>query len=120
MIKTTKWYPDTCKCEIEYEWDDSVSEDVRTHTVTTVKPCSYHALGTDSEKYNLVVKENALKNKSVTELANQLPLVKADDVQFNFDVNRKLALSVKGMNLKNNTLLQVILNQKFGGDVTVE
>ncbi len=36
MIRTTRWSPATCACVIEYTWDDAVSEDKRTHTVSNV------------------------------------------------------------------------------------
>jgi hypothetical protein len=35
MIQTTTWRPDTCKCVITYQWDDTISENARTHTYKT-------------------------------------------------------------------------------------
>ncbi len=38
----TRWYPDTCGCVLEFEWDSAVPEASRTHTVRSVTPCVFH------------------------------------------------------------------------------
>lgn len=45
MIKKTLWSPDTCGCVLEYEWDDSVPTEERTHTPTrATKICAEHTV----------------------------------------------------------------------------
>lgn len=64
-IQTTRWRPDTCGCTIDYEWDDSVSQELRVHTVKEISKCIYHqALGLP-EAYTAVQEENASKNKAL-------------------------------------------------------
>lgn len=46
-IQRTRWTLDTCGCVIEYVWDDAVADDVREHTVATVRPCQEHPAGAD-------------------------------------------------------------------------
>src|SRR5919109_3126343 len=38
-IQTTKWHPDTCGCEIDYQWDDTTPEATRQHTIVAVNYC---------------------------------------------------------------------------------
>ena len=43
MIKKTQWSPDTCDCEIEYEWDTDVPAETRVHTAARmIKVCPEH------------------------------------------------------------------------------
>lgn len=63
MIKRTTWYPDTCDCIIEYEWDDSISENLRVHTVVNVQRCPIHLNQlSDVACFATVNAENTLKN----------------------------------------------------------
>ena len=66
-IKTTKWRPDTCGCELEYTWDDSVSADQRTHTLLNVlNKCPDHSTLTNSDVYSAIIDENPRKNIALT------------------------------------------------------
>jgi len=43
MIRTTRWYPDTCDCIVEYQWDDDVPEAEREHRISRmVAQCAEH------------------------------------------------------------------------------
>ena len=63
-IKTTRFSPDTCGCVIDYTWDDTLSEDNRTHSLSTfVNRCAAHSsLATDTDRWNAVFEENPRKN----------------------------------------------------------
>ena len=62
-IKTTTWSPDTCGCEIEYDWDTEVPQASRTHTLKQInKRCPAHSAGTLADEYAAVVDENTRKN----------------------------------------------------------
>lgn len=84
MKKITKWKPDTCECEIFYEWDDQDSEDNRQHVVTETVPCAAHQPEVISTRklggralagkerheavFNDVLGENQKKNRVLAEL----------------------------------------------------
>ncbi len=70
MIHTNEWKPDTCKCSIQYTWDDSVPVDQRVHTPTQIlKECPEHSgLGDVTPFYNAILSENTRKNLTVNHL----------------------------------------------------
>lgn len=74
-VNTTRWSPDTCKCILEYTWDDSISESSRTHTMSAiVQRCSAHTiLANDITVYNTVTEENPRKNISLDEILQNAP-----------------------------------------------
>jgi hypothetical protein len=67
MIKYTLWSPDTCGCQIEYSWDDSIDVKDRVHTCVSIrKKCEKHThLNDKHEHFKQVLKENQDKNKGV-------------------------------------------------------
>lgn len=77
MIKTNKWHPDTCGCQILFEWDSDVEPDDREHSPietfngeSTVR-CNVHKdLSDISELYAVVKAENMAKNISSNQLVN--------------------------------------------------
>src|SRR3989304_5748981 len=67
-IRTTRWRPDTCGCELEYEWDDSLPEAQRVHTcVRIVRNGPEHSglIGNVALLYSTIDEENKRKNKAV-------------------------------------------------------
>lgn len=70
MKKTTTWRPDTCDCELFYEWDTDHPEDVRVHTPVETHPhghgtrrCKKHAhLADVNSLHDNVLAENRAKN----------------------------------------------------------
>jgi len=82
MIRITRWSPDTCECVIDYEWDDSVPQNLRTHSISKViKKCSLHQIvPTEEDNFNVVTDENQRKNKVMGDIVDNLPaLTKLDE-----------------------------------------
>lgn len=77
MIRTTLWKPDTCSCEIEYSWDDTVPQDQRVHTpVRSVRKCAAHAAATTPVVHHAdLMDENPRKNKAEARLLAAFPAV---------------------------------------------
>lgn len=72
-IQRTRWRPDTCECSIEYEWDDAVASDVRTHTTVAVVPCPVHTGLSVASAGAAVVRENQGKNLALGIVRQQRP-----------------------------------------------
>ena len=87
MKHLTRWRPDTCQCEIDLEWDDSVPEAQRVFKQNMVKECSVHN-GHD------ILAENRRKNDSVNKVAELHPDIKTIDVRWEFDTNRNIKLII--------------------------
>ena len=83
MIKITKWRPDTCGCEIDYQWDDAQNEDVRVHTIfEMIKVCPAHSGETDKVvHYAKVLDENQRKNIVLKEILEKVPSAVRDKIQ---------------------------------------
>lgn len=127
MKRTTIWKPDTCKCVIEYEWDDTLPENERIHEIKTIKEkCEAHQLDSDEEVFTTVEEENRRKNKTIDMIyqnGGKKVLTQAEKEQvaffmkvsgnegevpneiwepsvkhnWHFDKNRKLIVSVDGL-----------------------
>jgi hypothetical protein len=142
VIHTTRWSPDTCQCILEYEWDDSVPENQRTHTpATVVKKCTGHQPLPDiNSVFNTLLDENPRKNKALAEILANAPSNSWYDIDAtsgsrvfkqNITVkwtwtgtapNRVLTLSFTGITLTNaqKNTLQTRLNTLLGsGKVTI-
>ncbi len=91
-LQVTRWYPDTCDCIIDYQWDDTEPEAARTHTLkAVVKQCAAHSkIPDDKQHFSTVLEENQRKNKAMA----QASLLKADldvqGIQWSFDQGRVL------------------------------
>ena len=95
MKKTTTWSPDTCNCIINYEWDDTIPENVRSHRVTgIVKKCSFHQNTVDLQAhFDAILEENSRKNDAVKKVKQAHPGATINAV---LDGNRDVVLDVKG------------------------
>lgn len=94
MIQTTTWYPDTCDCVIQYEWDSNVPEDKRSHKVSNIlSACKCHS-GEPADIFTSVLDENQLKNKVISRVLELNPDVKIDMISHEFDDARNLIISV--------------------------
>ena len=134
MITTTKWRPDTCDCEIDYEWDTESDPKTRVHTVKEmVKTCKHHEkLKSKEEKYNKVLDENQTKNKvhgkmleiaSITEEVtdeegNKTKKLKAGKkYDWSFDENRKLVVDLSSFENLEKDEIKDIINLEFPNKV---
>lgn len=138
VIKTTQWSPDTCGCVFEYEWDDELNEDNRTHNFKqVVKECTSHAhLQGNSKRdmYDSSLEENRRKNGTIQELIERAAAEFAQTdpqgggtvtLKNNINVswtwsgtapNRVMTLTTTGVTLTNQrkTQIQNFINNRFG------
>lgn len=109
-IHITTWHPDTCKCVLEYSWDDSVPEGARVHSPhKVVSCCEIHsalsplAAEDATTHHALIVEENTRKNLARKNVLESLPrnLKKSDDEfkdgeepAWSFDEDRNLVMEL--------------------------
>jgi hypothetical protein len=133
VINTTTWSPDTCECQIEYDWDSEATEENRTHTLKRfVNKCQAHAaLGADDNIWNTVLEENPRKNVAHQLILDNGPAALSDlidgsrrlkaGITFNFSwsgtaPNRVLTISVNGLSLttQQRNAIETFLANRFG------
>jgi len=140
-MKTTRWRPDTCACDLEYEWDDALSPDVRTHVGTVIhRACTDHALLLVPAVHHAAVQdENQRKNgvlslavASLTRVSEERTgedgvlyraLKPAVSYAWAFSASRVLRVSFSGVTLPSpdKNTLQALADTRFGlGRVIVE
>lgn len=82
MIRKTLWKPDTCGCEMEFNWDDAVDTSFRTHTLSRViAKCSFHSKLTAAKAWAAVNRENVLKNTVYRKILETVPTARDTLVQ---------------------------------------
>ena len=131
-LNRTRWSPDTCGCVIEYEWDDSVPEDQRTHSLSNVvSKCPAHAALTDNNTFSSVLDENPRKNNALNHVLDNAPTALFDvingarqlkeSINFSFSwsgiaPDRVLTISFTGITLTTNqrNAIQAALTNRFG------
>ncbi len=91
-LQVTRWYPDTCDCIIDYEWDVAQPEATRTHTVKAIiKRCAAHrGIRDDSQHFSTVLEENVRKNQVVNRALALKANLNIPAVLFSFDERRAL------------------------------
>lgn len=90
-LHTTRWYPDTCGCVIDYEWDDTVPEDARIHSLTSMSVCcAAHVALAPPVAFNTVMEENRRKNQALAIAQGLLPGLVQAECQWEFDPQRRL------------------------------
>lgn len=108
-LNITKWHPDTCGCEIDYQWDADEPAETRTHTAVNTVTCAFHS-GTHTEVHAKVIKENQNKNKAIGIIMDDPDMAEdvlingetqrrfklGKDVRWSFDTNRVLELDIIG------------------------
>ncbi len=132
MIQTTRWSPDTCGCVVEYQWDDAVSADQRTHAVSNVvTKCAAHATTPDhAAHFTKVNDENKRKNLAMKDIIDNFTILtqtnsdgsvilKDNVVTWTFDANRRLLISVTGLTANQRNQLQTLVNNRFGADKVI-
>lgn len=126
VIRTTRWSPDTCGCVLEYDWDDAVSQDARTHTFArVVERCSVHAeIPVDEDNFNTVTGENKRKNDGFRFGVTRRPTLREEEYTWRFTgtgANRQLFIRCIGATGLQRSQIQADLNAAHGtGKVTVE
>lgn len=120
MITKNLWRPDTCGCEVEYEWDTEVAPDDREYTVVRSELCTIHkdlGLSADTNEHYVAIKEeNTRKNivfKHIVETIPDFTYIDSsnnenfhvEDYHWVFDDNRNLKYSLtKGTQNEKNTV----------------
>jgi len=99
--KITRWSPDTCGCVLEYEWDDKVAPELRTHAFSKlINRCPVHALSpTDEGCYDTVLEENQRKNKTFGIAEAVVPGLQPENYHWVFDAGRKLEVDFVDVSL---------------------
>ena len=114
-INQTTWRPDTCDCEVVYQWDSDVPSEQRIHTFISVKNEPSHVkFMSPQEKYDVILEENQRKNNAIGEIIKNFPLIDSDSISFFYDEQRKLHLLVPQLKSIEKPSTQGILNAKFG------
>lgn len=90
VIHTNVWSPDTCKCTIEFTWDDTVDPSLRTHNFSRyITKCADHSILADLSGNSCVIDENTRKN-----FARQLIIDNAPVSFVNIDASGNRSLPV--------------------------
>ena len=96
-LQKTLWSPDTCGCQIEYSWDDTVPQEQRTHSVSKIlKACPIHSHHPDKEShYQDILDENQSKNKAIGLLIKTFAKLDGgqDEIKWRFKADRSIVLS---------------------------
>lgn len=125
----TRWSPDTCGCVVEYEWDDAVAQNARTHSIANVvQRCARHqhvAFDAAVDHFAQLVDENPRKNKLIVRLKTQFPAVFDADGNFlgsySFDANHVLTVIIPGITSQQRTTAQTWCDTNLGvGKVVVQ
>ena len=122
-MQQTTWSPDTCdKCVIVYEWDDTVSQELRTHTpVSVVNEHQDFKSDTMKVKYDKILEENQRKNIAVGEIIKNNPAINGEAIGFSYDAQHKLHLTVPGLTAQEKINAQNSVDTKVGnGKVILE
>ncbi len=116
VLRTTRWSPDTCSCVLEYEWDDAINENERTHKFSgAVHVCEHHKTLVGAEVYDKVLSENTQKNMVLGEVHKIKPDITIDDYTWSFDENRRLKVGFLGkLDIEGKAALLSACNRKFG------
>lgn len=86
-MKQTTWRPDTCGCEIVFEWDETIPASERQHEFKKFnKKCQHHNAEPDMAKIH---DENKTKNAAVSEVEK---LTKK--YSWSFDAGRNLIITL--------------------------
>lgn len=132
-----RWSPDTCDCEILYNFDDETSNEDRVHWPVpeqtshsgeklTPKKCKYHDKTADhNEHYAVVLEENQRKNLIGNHIIDLFPhhtephkdggtVLKEGSHAWSYDDNRVLHISSDMLTDEEKKILQSHTDQKHG------
>jgi hypothetical protein len=97
-----KWSPDTCGCVVEFEFDDALPEDKRTHALHTVhQKCKAHESLPDEKVWAVLHVENIRKNHAVGAAIDHLTSlgVSVESVEIGFTFTDKTVDDARTMEL---------------------
>lgn len=125
MKQRTTWSPDTCGCELEYEWDDTDPPETRVHTGAVIrKACPAHASLIDPKLHHVgVLGDNQLKNRALAIIARSEPGIGIDDQikpdvvhRWELTADRRLRLYFKDMDITpaRKAVLRTLLDTRLG------
>lgn len=122
VLRETIWRPDTCDCEIIYEWDDREPEDRRVHRLKRViSRCSVHSGIPLSSLFDVVLEENRRKNMTLDFAQSIVHTVGLENYRWSFDSNRTLIVEISGLTASQKKGLQSSCDTSFGaGKVIVK
>lgn len=110
MMKVTRWHPDTCECIIDYEWDDTTTNENRVHTAKTiVRECAVHKGMDKHAHHDTVREENQRKNIAVGLIEEKHKDAK---VRFEFDKDRNVVLMIDGITFEDKKALKKDLHSR--------
>lgn len=132
----TVWTPDTCDCQVVYEWDDEVPAEDRVHTFKRIikRDQNHVSMATDKAQFDAILDENQRKNKvhgnllSVQQLSqsvtnsdgsSSIQLKNGVNVSYAYtgvDPTRVLTVTITGVTLTTNqkTAIQNWCNTNLG------
>lgn len=123
-LQKTLWRPDTCGCEIEYQWDDSVPLDQRVHSVSKInKACPVHAHhGNKEAHYADILDENTSKNKAVGLLVKTFKKLDGgeNEVTWRFNEDRSIVLSHPSLTAEEKVSANALPKTGIVKQVTIE
>lgn len=116
MLQVTRWSPDTCGCILEYDWDDTLDENARTHSFKkAVKLCEHHKALLGAKAFDQVMSENTRKNIAFGEARKIRSDIAPEDYTWSFDANRKLKVGFLGkLKAGEKSRLQSLCDNEFG------
>jgi len=137
-ICRNRWKPDTCGCDVEFEFDDDLDIATRPNKLVRVyKACPAHPDLADyigrtwvQEATVPFHQENQRKNRALEEMGTRLGIPE-DENYFNnlqkyingwhFDANRVLHISTKGLTVNQRNQVKSAVDTRFGnGKVMIE
>ena len=119
MKQVTCWSPDTCSCILEYEWDDALEGDARTHSFKkAIQLCEHHKALAAGNAYNAVLSENTRKNQAFGLAKKVKPNLEPSSYTWSFEgtgADRKFKVGFLGkLQPEEVASLQAQCNTKFG------
>lgn len=106
-----RWYPDTCKCVINYEFDNSVNPPIILSS-TPIEICPTHSIHPSDKVHDVVLFENQTKNEILGKIIETVPSLAVDvvdngvvvgkqlnpiyDYKWTFDAERNISIDIIG------------------------
>lgn len=121
MIKVQSFSPDTCTCQVQESWDDSLPSDQVTYTLASIiHRGPEHDYIPDDTLLSTLYEEVRRKNRAWNKAA-ELSGLPNDNVAWGYDAGRTLSISFPNNNVPNATkaAIQDWCDTNLVGPVTV-